>query len=75
MLDNAQLLDRVEHAIDDEPFCPICSAPTRIEEQGGRVWLVCSASPAPVGILARMTRSVLPHEQRLVADLRKSTAA
>jgi ssDNA-binding Zn-finger/Zn-ribbon topoisomerase 1 len=75
MFDNAKMLDLVEHALEEERICPVCSAPTTIAEDNGRLWLVCSATPAPTGILARMTNAILPHERRLVADLRHHRAA
>ncbi len=75
MFDNAEMLDRVERALDDDRVCPVCSAPTTIDEEHGRLWLVCSATPAPAGILARMTHAILPHERRLVADLADHRAA
>jgi hypothetical protein len=75
MFDNAAMLDLVERALSESPFCSICSAPTTIEDDHGRLWLVCSATPPPAGILARMTAVVQPHEHRLVADLAAHAAA
>ena len=49
MFDNAQMLDLIEHALDDDPFCPVCGAPTTIEDDDGRLWLVCSAATTPTG--------------------------
>ena len=44
MFDNARLLDLIEHALDADPFCPVCGAPTTIKDDDGRLWLVCSAA-------------------------------
>ncbi len=74
MFDTDPTLDLVEQALVDDPFCTFCSAATTIEDDGGRVWLTCSATPGPVGILARMTRA-MPHTRRLVADHREHRAA
>jgi hypothetical protein len=32
MFDNAQMLDLIERALEDDPFCPVCGAPTTIED-------------------------------------------
>ena len=75
MFDNAQMLDLIERALDAQPFCQVCSAPTTIEDDHGRLWLTCSATQEPAGILARMTHAILPHERRLVVDLGDAVAA
>ena len=49
MFDNARLLDLIERALDTDPFCPACGAPTTIKDDDGRLWLVCSATLDPVG--------------------------
>lgn len=75
MFDNAQMLDLVERALDQDPFCPVCGAPTTIEDDDGRLLLVCSATEAATGVLARLSAAVLPHERQLVVDLREYLAA
>lgn len=75
MFDNAQMLDLVERALDHDPFCPVCGAPTTIEDDDGRLLLVCSATEAPTGVLGRLSAAVLPHERQLVVDLREYVAA
>ncbi|HEY8819550.1 MAG TPA: hypothetical protein VIM25_12130 [Candidatus Limnocylindrales bacterium] len=75
MFDNTEMLDLVEQALTESPYCTVCSAPTTIADDHGRLWLVCSATPPPAGILARMTAAVQPHEHRLVADIREHRAA
>jgi len=75
MFDNAQMLELIERALDSQPFCQVCSAPTTIEDDHGRLWLTCSATHEPTGILARMTHAILPHERRLIVDLGEAVAA
>ena len=75
MFDNAQMLELIERALDSQPFCQVCSAPTTIEDDRGRLWLTCSATHEPAGILARMTHAILPNERRLVVNLREYRAA
>lgn len=75
MFDNAQMLELIERALDTQPFCLVCSAPTTIEDDHGRLFLTCSAAREPGGILARMTNAILPHERRLVVDLGDAVAA
>jgi hypothetical protein len=75
MFDNAAMLDLVERTLAEYPFCDVCSAPTTIADDHGRLWLVCSATPPAIGILARMTAVVQPHQRRLVADLAEHRAA
>ena len=70
MSDNARTLDRIERALDINPFCPVCDAPTVIRDHDGRLWLECSTTPAhaPTGLLARLSAAVAPHPRQLVAD-------
>lgn len=75
MFDNSQVLDLIERALDDEPFCPVCGAPTTIEDDDGRLWLVCSASTAPTTMIGRVSAAILPHKRRLVIDLTEHLAA
>ena len=75
MFDNARLLDLIEHALDDDPLCPLCDAPTTIENEQGRLWLVCSAKTRPTSLLARFGAAIVPHERRLVVDLAEDRAA
>jgi len=75
MFDNAQVLELIERALDAHPFCGLCSAPTTIQDDHDRLWLTCSATPEPIGILARMTHAILPHDRIVVVDLREYRAA
>jgi hypothetical protein len=77
MFDNAQMLDRLERALDATPTCPVCGAPTDIRHRDGQLWLECSATPVdpPSGFLARLEAALAPHPRRLVADLMDPIAA
>ena len=75
MFDNARMLDLIERAIDDDPFCPACGATTTIAEHDGRLWLVCSAALEPTTVIARVSAAVMPHTRRLVVDLSEHIAA
>ena len=75
MFPNDQMLDLIERALDDHPYCDVCGAATTIADDDGRLVLVCSAATAPRGILARLGAAVMPHDHRLVVDLREDLAA
>jgi hypothetical protein len=75
MFENDQMLELIERALDDHPFCEVCGATTTIQDDDGRLSLVCSATTHPHGILARVGAMVLPHERRLVVDLCEGLAA
>ncbi len=70
MYDHVRALEIIERAIDDDPFCPFCGAPTDVrEERSGRLWLVCSADRSGDGLWARFRSAVEPHVHRPVLDL------
>ncbi len=77
MLDTTRTLDRIERALDTDPFCPVCDAPTVIRQRGGHLWLECSttAEVAPDGLVARIGAVVTRHPSRIVADLTELVAA
>lgn len=75
MFDNARMLDLIERTLDVHPYCPVCGAPTTIEDDHGRLWLVCSAAMMPSGLLGRVSAVIRPHERRLVVDLSEALAA
>jgi hypothetical protein len=75
MFDNAQMLELIERSLASDPSCSLCAAPTTIEDDHGRLWLVCSAADAPVGRLARLSAAILPHDRKLVVDLNEHMAA
>jgi len=75
MFDNARMLDLIERTFEDDPFCPVCGAPTTIEDDDGRLWLVCSAAMEPTSVIDRVSAAILPHRRRLVVDLSEHVAA
>ncbi len=75
MYDRARALDLIERAIDTDPFCPACEAPTEIVDDGGLVVLRCAAAAAPQGVVARIGAVLLPHLWMPVVDLSEGVAA
>ena len=75
MFDNARLLDLIERTLDTDPMCPACGAPNTVEEAGGGLWIVCSATTAPDGLLQRLGAILLPHRRRIVVNLTDDLAA
>ncbi|MEX2183570.1 MAG: hypothetical protein WEC14_03940 [Chloroflexota bacterium] len=75
MYDRARALDLIDRAIDSDPFCPVCEAPTEIADANGVLVLRCSAAAAPNGVLGRISAAVLPHLRARVVDLSDGIAA
>lgn len=75
MFDHAHAVDRIERAIDQEPYCPVCGAMTTIVDEDGVLVLRCTATVEPDGLIARLGAAVLPHLRRTVLDLREDLAA
>lgn len=75
MFDNAHLLELIERALRDDPFCHTCGSLTTIDDVDGLIWLVCSTANAPRGLLARIGGAIMPHERHLVVDLTEHLAA
>lgn len=75
MFEHARMLDLIEHALDLDPYCPVCGAPTTVDDRDGQLWLVCSATLRPTSVVERVSAAILPHERRLVVDLSEDLAA
>lgn len=75
MFDRARALDLIDRAIDTDPFCPACGAPTEIADLDGVIILRCRAVAAPQGVLRRISAAVLPHLRTRVVDLSDGIAA
>ena len=75
MFDRAKALDLIESALDTDPYCPVCGAPTTVVDRDGRLMLECSAASAPDGLFARLGAAVLPHLRREIVDLSEGIAA
>jgi hypothetical protein len=75
MFEHARMLDLIEHAQDVDPYCPVCGAPTTVDDRDGQLWLVCSATLTATTMIERVSAAILPHERRLVVDLSGGIAA
>ena len=75
MFDRATVVDRIERAIDHDPICPGCGAPTTVVDEDGLLVLRCRAALEADGRLARLLATVLPHERRTILDVREGIAA
>ncbi len=75
MFERNKALDLIERALDSDPFCPVCYAPTAINDEGGLIVLRCSSETEPHGFFARLGATILPHIRREVVDLRPGLAA
>jgi hypothetical protein len=75
MFDRATVVDRIERAIDQDPICPTCGAPTTVIDEDGLLVLRCSAALDADGRLGRFLHALVPHERRIILDLREGIAA
>lgn len=75
MFERNKALDLIERAIETEPYCPVCHAPTAIEDEDGLITLRCSSVTEAHGFFARLGATLLPHLRREVVDLRPGIAA
>lgn len=62
MTDNRAIVDLIEQTIDRIPFCTVCGARTTVAAEADEIAVVCSAADQPVGLLARLSAWLLPHE-------------
>ncbi len=75
MFERTKAVDVIESAMDTDPYCPACHAPTDVVDDGGRLYLRCTALSEPQGLLARIGAALLPHLDREILDLRAGIAA
>jgi hypothetical protein len=75
MYDRARALDLIDRAIDSDPFCPVCEAPSEIADADGVLVLRCSAAAAPNGLLGRLSAAIPPPPRAHVVDLSDDIAA
>jgi len=75
MFDRTSALETIERAIDTDPFCPTCGAPTVIHDDDGVVSIRCSSLDERHGLLGRIGAALMPHLQRELLDLRPGVAA
>ena len=75
MFERTRALDVIESAMDTDPYCPACHAPTDVVDDGGRLYLRCTALNEPQSLLARIGAVILPHLDHEILDLREGIAA
>lgn len=75
MYDRARALDLIESALESQPNCASCGAPTTITDEAGHILLECSAARDPHGLLDRIGAALLPHSRREVVDVSDGIAA
>lgn len=75
MFDRTRALEVIEGAIDTDPFCHTCGAPTVIRDDDGIISLRCSTLDQPHGLFSRIGAALMPHLQRELLDLRPGLAA
>lgn len=68
-------VDAIERALDHDPFCPSCGAPTTVVGEGSELILRCSATIEPQGLIARVSAAMLPHIRHSIIDLPEELAA
>jgi hypothetical protein len=69
MYDDATMVYLIERALDVQPWCRACGAPTTIGVREGGFWLVCTGSGRPPGLRARVAAALLPHDRRLIVRI------
>ena len=68
MFDRVRLVELIERAIDADPTCPVCDAPTEVVDEDGALVLRCSAAAdAPRASSDGSWRSSLPHFHHVLA--------
>jgi hypothetical protein len=75
MFDESQMLDLLERALESDPFCSVCSAPTTIDADDQGLWLVCPTTTDTTTVIDRVNAAIMPHDRRLVVDQREALAA
>jgi len=75
MFERNKALDLIERAMDTDPYCPVCHAPTAIQDEDGLIYLRCSTDLEPHGFLGRIGATFLPHLRHELVDLRLGAAA
>lgn len=75
MFERTKALDLIERAVDTDPYCPACGAPTAIQDDDGVIYLRCSTLSEPHGFLGRVGAAFVPHLRRELLDLRPGLAA
>lgn len=75
MFDRVRAIEMIEGALDSDPFCPACGAPTQIVDRAGHVLLVCSTLSQPRSRIGRVLAAIVPHLRTEIVDLSGTLAA
>jgi hypothetical protein len=75
MFERTKALELIERAIDTDPYCLVCGAPTMIQDEDGLIYLRCSTLSEPHGFFGRVGVALQPHLRRELLDLRPGLAA
>jgi len=70
MIDNWSVLDRIEHAERETPFCP-CGQPTSPAARPDGIWLECVSLRSPAGSRIGRLLSALAtpgHTRKMIAE-------
>jgi hypothetical protein len=65
MFENARLLERIERAQDERPYCIVCAEPTEVVERDGGLWLVCGGN-RPTWLVGRLLHRLAGHHEALI---------
>ena len=71
MFTDQQVVERIEDALDKNPFCKQCGQPTAIAEREQALWLECSSITRPRSRLESLLRLDFAsfHTQHSVVEL------
>lgn len=64
---NTRVLERIERAQDERPYCPACGRPTAVIERDGELWLACT-SERPASRLGGLLHTLAAHHAELVVN-------
>ena len=74
MFDRVTVLELIDRAFEEQPFCEACGEPTILRSDDDSVILECSAI-GRTGIRARIVDFLMPHTRRVVIDQSENRAA
>jgi hypothetical protein len=74
MFDRVTVLELVDRAFQERPFCEACGEPTVFRSDDDSVILECSEI-GRAGIRARIASFLMPHTRRVVIDHSENRAA
>jgi hypothetical protein len=74
MFDRVTVLELIDRAFEEQPFCESCGEPTILRSEDDAVILECSGI-GRAGIRARIADFLMPHTRRVVIDRSEDRAA